>query len=101
MQICSQKRQRAPGTFVDLFHFIISVLAQFLIFQMYLQQRLVVDSLLARHWLQLVLVIMAAMSSVSRVTDNRHHPSDVWAGAGIGIFVALLASLKIPDVEVS
>ena len=69
--------------------------------QMYLQQRLVVDSLLARHWLQLVLVIMAAMSSVSRVTDNRHHPSDVWAGAGIGIFVALLASLKIPDVEVS
>ena len=68
--------------------------------QIYLQLRLQTShSLLLRFWLQLLLVIMAATSSISRVTDNRHHTADVWVGAAIGIVVAIIGSAEIPDVH--
>jgi len=71
--------------------------ATFLI--IYLQHRLHVNSLLTVYWLQLVLVIMASMSSISRITDNRHHPADVWVGAILGILVAILATMRLQTSE--
>ena len=57
------------------------------------------DSLLTRVWLQLGLVIMAAVSSLSRVTDNRHHASDVLAGALSGLIIALVTAARLPKYE--
>ena len=56
-------------------------------------------SLLARVWLQLGLVIMAAVSSLSRVTDNRHHAWDVLAGALLGLTIALVTAARLPQYE--
>ena len=42
---------------------------------------------------------MAATSSISRITDNRHHPADVWVGAIIGIMVALVGAAQMVDSE--
>ena len=67
--------------------------------QVYLEHRLCVDSLLARVWLQLGLVIMAAVSSLSRLTDNRHHASDVLAGALFGVIIALVTAARLPKYE--
>ena len=68
--------------------------------QVYLQRRLQSShSLLLRFWLQLGLVIMAATSSISRITDNRHHPADVWVGALIGIILALVGSAQLADTD--
>jgi len=35
-------------------------------------------------WLQLVSILLASMSSISRITDHRHHTMDVVAGALLG-----------------
>jgi len=67
--------------------------AAFLI--VYLEHRLEVGSLLARVWLQLALLIMAAVSSLSRITDNRHHASDVLAGAMLGITIGLVTAARL------
>lgn len=67
----------------------------------YLERRLDVGSLLARVWLQLGLLIMAAVSSLSRVTDNRHHPADVLAGAVLGLVLALLTAARLPQYDSS
>ena len=63
--------------------------------QVYLEHRLEVGSLLARVWLQLALLIMAAVSSLSRITDNRHHASDVLAGALLGLTIALVTAARL------
>ena len=63
--------------------------------QVYLEHRLEVGSLLARVWLQLALLIMAAVSSLSRITDNRHHASDVLAGAMLGITIGLATAARL------
>ena len=68
--------------------------------QVYLQHRLQTSSVLLRSWLQLGLVIMAAVSSLSRITDNRHHATDVWVGAIIGVAVAVIATQSLDQVSV-
>ena len=69
-------------------------------FQIYLQLRLKpTRSVLLKFWLQLGLVLMAATSSISRITDNRHHAADVWVGAALGILMAVLGWTELTNIE--
>ena len=52
-----------------------------------------------KFWLQLGLVLMAATSSISRITDNRHHAADVWVGAALGILMAVLGWTELANIE--
>jgi phosphatidate phosphatase len=45
---------------------------------------------LLSHFVQLIFFVIAAFTSMSRVIDNKHHSSDVLAGAALGAFVAML-----------
>ena len=49
-------------------------------------------SALWRPWLQLVSGLLAAATSLSRVSDHRHHPVDVAAGAALGLLLGLAAA---------
>ena len=40
-------------------------------------------------------MVYAVLVSISRVTDNKHHPTDVLAGALLGLALALLALYKL------
>ena len=55
--------------------------------------------MLLKFWLQLVLVLMAATSSISRITDNRHHAVDVWVGAALGILMAVLGWTELTSID--
>ena len=46
-------------------------------------------------WLQLVTFLLAAIASLSRISDHRHHPVDVLAGAVVGVGVGLLTAISI------
>ena len=48
-----------------------------------------------KHFIQLWLVALAFYTSLTRVSDNMHHPSDVLAGSVIGIVVALLSYARL------
>jgi len=39
--------------------------------------------------IQLVVCTLAAVTSLSRIADNMHHPADVACGAALGVIVAL------------
>lgn len=43
------------------------------------------------HFLQAVLIYLAVFVCLSRVSDYKHHATDVFAGAVIGVFIASLA----------
>jgi phosphatidate phosphatase len=45
---------------------------------------------LGKHAVQLILVLLAYFTAISRVMDNKHHWSDVCAGALIGVVSASL-----------
>ena len=49
-------------------------------------------SALWRPWLQLVSGLLAAATALSRVSDHRHHPVDVAAGAALGLLLGLAAA---------
>ena len=69
-------------------------------FQIYLQLRLKpTQSVLLKFWLQLGLVLMAATSSISRITDNRHHSADVWVGAALGIVMAVFGWTELTNID--
>lgn len=58
--------------------------------QLYLQARLFIHRLRGlRLALQTVVVVGAFYCCLSRVSDYKHHPTDVIAGAVIGLVVAL------------
>ena len=40
-------------------------------------------------------MVYAVLVSISRVTDNKHHPTDVLAGALLGLAVAFLSLYKL------
>ena len=42
-----------------------------------------------------MLVVYAVAVSISRVTDNKHHPTDVVAGAVLGLTTALLSLFRL------
>jgi len=52
-------------------------------------------SRLWKHWLQLVVFCLAAFASLSRVTDHRHHPVDVFAGAVLGTATAIFTAVFV------
>ena len=55
-------------------------------------------SVLLKSLVQIIIVILALYACVSRVSDNRHHASDVVAGGFLGIVVALYTvSLSLAD----
>jgi len=56
-------------------------------------------SLLLGPWLQLVSLLLAAFASLSRISDHRHHPVDVLAGATIGVLIGLLAAFSILEIS--
>jgi len=61
----------------------------------YLHRRLdTKNTFLLKHWLQLVLVVMAIFSSTSRVADHRHHVMDVVVGGAIGAIIGAMAALE-------
>ncbi|KAI8492242.1 Phospholipid phosphatase 3 [Branchiostoma belcheri] len=63
---------------------------------LYLQVRITWrQSWLLKPFLQVVAVILAQLTMLSRVNDNKHHWSDVLAGTALGTFVALLVFSKI------
>lgn len=67
----------------------ICVLLLFL--QLYLQARLNWrGSKLMKHVLQYICVMTAWYTSLSRISDYKHHWSDVLAGAALGVFGALI-----------
>ena len=58
--------------------------------QLYLQARLPIHRLRAlRLALQTVAIAGAFYCGLSRVSDNKHHPTDVLAGAILGVLAAL------------
>ncbi|CAG9138330.1 unnamed protein product [Plutella xylostella] len=62
-----------------------------LYFSMYLHKRFLWrGSKLLRHSLQFLLMILAWYTVMTRVSDYKHHWSDVLAGFAIGIFYAVI-----------
>lgn len=61
--------------------------------QIYLQIRMKwCGSKLFKHLLQFVLLMVALFTSLTRISDNKHHESDVFAGLFVGAAVALLVA---------
>ena len=49
--------------------------------------------------MQVLMVVYAVGVSISRVTDNKHHPSDVLAGALLGVSLALMSLYRMTVSE--
>ncbi|KAM7344606.1 wunen isoform 2-T2 [Cochliomyia hominivorax] len=65
---------------------------------LYLQSRMTWHgSKLLRHFLQFALIMIAWYTALSRVSDYKHHWSDVLAGSAIGALVAVVVSYLVPD----
>ena len=46
---------------------------------------------------QILALVYALLVACSRVTDNKHHPGDVMAGAAMGTLLALLSLAWVKD----
>ena len=67
-----------------------------LLYQVYVRKNVSSNhSKLIGPWLQLVAFLLAAIASLSRISDHRHHPVDVLAGAIVGVGVGLLTAISI------
>ncbi|CAH1237861.1 PLPP1 [Branchiostoma lanceolatum] len=56
------------------------------------------QSWLLKPFLQVLAVILAQLTMLSRINDNKHHWSDVLAGSVLGTFMALLVGLSVSDL---
>ncbi|CAH4029069.1 unnamed protein product [Pieris brassicae] len=69
-------------------------------FALYLQKRFVWrGSKLLRHFIQFVLIMMAWYTVMTRVSDYKHHWSDVLAGFSIGLLAAIVVYAFISDLR--
>lgn len=69
------------------------------IFQIYLQTRMTWrGSKLLKHFLQYTLVMITWFTSLSRISDYKHHWSDVMAGAFLGVIMAVLVANFVNDL---
>ncbi|KAK2586075.1 hypothetical protein KPH14_008364 [Odynerus spinipes] len=65
----------------------------------YLQLRITwKGSKLLRHILQLTCILMAWFTAMSRISDYKHHWSDVLAGSTLGTTVALIVAFCVADL---
>ncbi|XP_046810389.1 putative phosphatidate phosphatase isoform X2 [Lucilia cuprina] len=65
---------------------------------LYLQSRMTWrGSKLLRHFLQFALIMIAWYTALTRVSDYKHHWSDVLAGSAIGSLVAVIVRYLVPD----
>ncbi|XP_004526359.1 putative phosphatidate phosphatase isoform X1 [Ceratitis capitata] len=55
-------------------------------------------SKLLRHFLQFLLIIIAWYTALSRVSDYKHHWSDVFAGSTIGALTAVIVANFVSDL---
>lgn len=63
--------------------------------QLYLQSRMTWrGSKLLRHALQFMLIMIAWYTALSRISDYKHHWSDVLAGSAIGSLCAVIVVRK-------
>jgi len=68
--------------------------------QLYLQARFMWSgSKLLRHFLQAVAIYLAVWVGLSRISDYKHHWSDVLSGATVGIFMACLTVSHLSSVS--
>ena len=69
--------------------------------QLYLQARFKWSgSKLLRHFLQALAIYLAVWVSLSRISDYKHHWSDVLSGAILGTFLASLTVGHVSSVSV-
>lgn len=47
---------------------------------------------LVLHMVQVLIFCLACVVAMTRITDNKHHVTDVFAGSGIGVLMGLLTS---------
>lgn len=52
-------------------------------------------SFLLKHFIQVIVIFMALYTSLSRISDYKHHWSDVLAGAILGMFSAIVTAVFI------
>ncbi|KAL4703101.1 hypothetical protein ACJJTC_018138 [Scirpophaga incertulas] len=71
-------------------------------FSMYIQKRFSwKGSKLFKHALQLILILMAWYTVMTRVSDYKHHWSDVLAGFSIGMLYAIVVFLFVSNLRKS
>ncbi|OWF50673.1 phospholipid phosphatase 3-like [Mizuhopecten yessoensis] len=56
------------------------------------------QAVILRPWIQLILFLMAFYTCISRVFDNKHHWSDILAGAIWGILVSMFVVFKVSSL---
>ena len=44
---------------------------------------------------QVLLLVYCVFVSISRVTDHKHHPTDVLAGASLGLVISLVSLSRV------
>lgn len=67
--------------------------------QFYIQSRMKFrGSKILKHFIQLIFVSGALYTGLSRISDYKHHPTDVLAGGILGLVIAFLVCFYLSDL---